>query len=83
MARCSADDPFWQSFYPPNGWRCRCRVRAVSGDNLKDRGQRVEVSDGKLGTDMKVVSKKTGEMREGGHLQHNRSGDPEEDHRLS
>ncbi len=58
------DDPFWQSFYPPNGWRCRCRVRAVSGDNLKDRGQRVEVSDGKLGTDMKVVSKKTGEMRE-------------------
>ena len=22
------DDPFWSSFYPPNGWRCRCRVRA-------------------------------------------------------
>lgn len=24
------DDQFWHTHYPPNGWRCRCRVTAVS-----------------------------------------------------
>lgn len=24
------DDAFWQTHYPPNGWRCRCRVVAVN-----------------------------------------------------
>lgn len=26
-----ADDPFWQSHYPPNGWGCRCRAVGVDG----------------------------------------------------
>ncbi len=32
------DDPFWQYFYPPNGFNCRCRVRAFTDSDLKDLG---------------------------------------------
>ncbi|MBY0234391.1 MAG: phage head morphogenesis protein [Burkholderiaceae bacterium] len=28
------DDPIWQVLYPPNGWGCRCTVRAYSLDDL-------------------------------------------------
>jgi len=38
-----ADDPFWHSHFPPNGWGCRCRVTAVraseyNGANAPDDG---------------------------------------------
>jgi SPP1 gp7 family putative phage head morphogenesis protein len=42
------DDPFWQIFYPPNGWGCRCRVRAISERRLKQLKLSVETSTGKL-----------------------------------
>lgn len=29
------DDPFWDAFYPPNGWNCRCRVRPVSSRSME------------------------------------------------
>lgn len=28
------DDPFYSAFYPPNGYRCRCRVRTLSSDQV-------------------------------------------------
>jgi len=29
------DDPWWQSHFPPNGWRCHCRITAVAADDFK------------------------------------------------
>ncbi|ALS61983.1 phage head morphogenesis protein [Pandoraea norimbergensis] len=58
------DDSFWSSFYPPNGWGCRCRVVALSADDIEVRGITVDSSEGRLGTAMRLLSEKTGEMRE-------------------
>jgi len=57
------DDPFWNDFYPPNGWGCRCRVRALSDSNVKDRNLDVDSAKGQLSQEMKVVSKRTGEEK--------------------
>ncbi|MBC3813094.1 phage head morphogenesis protein [Undibacterium aquatile] len=56
------DDPFWASFYPPNGWRCRCRVVALAERDLGN-SKNVESSTGKLGQSMRQVSRSSDEMR--------------------
>lgn len=45
-----ADDPIWNSLYPPNGWNCRCRVRALSDRRLEKEGLKAENSAGQLVT---------------------------------
>lgn len=30
-----SSDPFWESYYPPNGWRCRCDVVEVLREDYK------------------------------------------------
>lgn len=58
------DDPFWDTFYPPNGWGCRCRVRTLSERKLTSQGLAVESSEGRL-RDIEVeagVDKRTGEI---------------------
>lgn len=30
-------DSFWQTHYPPNGWGCRCTVRAYGESEMKDK----------------------------------------------
>lgn len=32
------DDPFWATFYPPNGFNCRCTVIALNDRDLKRKG---------------------------------------------
>lgn len=57
------DDPFWKSFYPPNGWRCRCRVNTLSNYNLKKKDIKPGNSTGLLSQEMHLVSKKSGEYK--------------------
>lgn len=30
------DDPFWDKYYPPNGWGCRCEVVQLPGSSYKE-----------------------------------------------
>lgn len=34
-----ADDPWWGTHYPPNGWRCHCSVSPISGRGLARMGK--------------------------------------------
>lgn len=36
------DDPIWRVIFPPNGWGCRCRVRALTQAEVDAMGLRVE-----------------------------------------
>ncbi len=38
-----ADHSFWDTWYPPNGFRCRCSVRSLTESNVKRKG--LEISD--------------------------------------
>jgi len=38
------DDVFWSTHYPPNGWNCRCTVRAYAQWEVDDKGLQVETS---------------------------------------
>ena len=37
-----ADDPFWRTHYPPNGWGCSCDVMSRSDHDLKRLGKKLE-----------------------------------------
>jgi hypothetical protein len=34
-----ASDPWWSAHYPPNGWRCGCRVEVLSARGLRRMGR--------------------------------------------
>lgn len=37
-----ADDPIWDTWYPPNGFRCRCGIKTLSERQVRDRELTVE-----------------------------------------
>lgn len=49
-----ADSPVWSSIYPPNGFRCRCTVQAVSEQTAKAEG----IQDDGVMVEKKVVINK-------------------------
>lgn len=51
------DDPFWDTHYPPLGFRCRCRVRALSNQNVLDRGIEPESGAGRMVWEDRQVGK--------------------------
>lgn len=40
-----ANHPVWKTWYPPNGYRCRCSVIALTEGQVKRRGLQVEKDD--------------------------------------
>ncbi|PKN35641.1 MAG: hypothetical protein CVU61_02125 [Deltaproteobacteria bacterium HGW-Deltaproteobacteria-19] len=57
------DDPFWKAFYPPNGWGCRCRTRALSESNVQARGLTVHKTDpAQIRWEDRIINR-AGEMR--------------------
>lgn len=39
------DSPVWDTWYPPNGYRCRCSVTSLTEGQVKRRGLKVETWD--------------------------------------
>jgi SPP1 gp7 family putative phage head morphogenesis protein len=51
------DDPFWDTFYPPNGYRCRCTVTALANRDIQRRGLIISESTAKNLIDSESTSK--------------------------
>lgn len=57
------DDPIWKSVWPPNGYNCRCRVRALSPRDMERKGLYLSESGEDL-TTFQETDPRTGEVRD-------------------
>jgi SPP1 gp7 family putative phage head morphogenesis protein len=55
------DDPFWDVWYPPNGWGCRCKADALSARGMEREHLEAQNSDGRiLEREIETVNRDTG-----------------------
>ncbi len=52
------DDPFWDNYFPPNGYNCRCSVEGITETEFKKKGYKL--SDGKSMANLVMPFVKTG-----------------------
>jgi uncharacterized protein with gpF-like domain len=58
-----ADDPWWNTHYPPNGWGCSCKVVALSESDLERMGKDGPDRAPETGT-YQWTNPRTGEVKE-------------------
>lgn len=58
-----ADDPWWRTHFPPNGWRCRCNVQQLSERDLTRYGYKVNPAAPPAPT-VPYENGRTGEVRQ-------------------
>lgn len=56
------DHPWWDTHYPPNGWRCRCTVIQLSDEALRRHGLAPSAAAPDDGTARDYVNPRTGEV---------------------
>lgn len=57
-----ADDPWWQTHYPPNGWNCRCTIQQLSDSELERYGYQVSKEAPPVEMEPRQVNTPTGEV---------------------
>lgn len=60
-----ADDPFWATNYPPNGWRCGCYTSAVTEGALRRQGKSGPDKAPDLEWEIKKAGDKTAKVPKG------------------
>ncbi|MBN1469531.1 MAG: minor capsid protein [Fusobacteriaceae bacterium] len=46
-----ADDPIWNSIYPPNGYNCRCNVISLTEEDIESMGETIQNKSKKFESD--------------------------------